>query len=68
MSWNESGPRYYYGDPSGTPYHDPAWYRGRKDDDDKDDQKELFVSVEQEPLKLTNEEMDAIVEYLLNIK
>ena len=37
MSWNEPGPRYYYGDPSGSPYHDPAWYRGRKDDD-KDSQ------------------------------
>ena len=63
MSWNEPGPRYYYNDPSGTPYHDPAWYRGRKDDDDKDDQrKELFVPVEQEALKLSSEEMDLIPE------
>ena len=61
MSWNESGPRYYYGD--------PAWYRGRKDDDDKDDKrKELFVLVEQEALKLTKEEMNIIPEYWLNIK
>ncbi len=63
MSWNEPGPRYYYNDPSGTPYHDPAWYRGRKDDDDKDDQrKELFVPVEQEALKLSSEEMNLIPE------
>lgn len=60
MSWNEPGPRYYYGDPSGTPYHDPAWYRGRKDDDDdKDNQREeFFVPVEQEAFKLSNEEMN----------
>ena len=63
MRWNEPGPRYYYNDPSGTPYHDPAWYRGRKDDDDKDDQrKELFVPVEQEALKLSSEEMNLIPE------
>ena len=63
MSWNEPGPRYYYNDPSGTPYHDPAWYRGRKDDDDKDDQrKELFVPIEQEALKLSSEEMNCIPE------
>ena len=63
MSWNEPGPRYYYNDPSGTPYHDPAWYRGRKDDDDKDDQrKELFIPVEQEALKLSSEEMNLIPE------
>ena len=63
MSWNEPGPRYYYNDPSGTPYHDPAWYRGRKDDDDKDDQrKELFVPVEQEALKWSSEEMNLIPE------
>ena len=63
MSWNEPGPRYYYNDPSGTPYHDPAWYRGRKDDDDKDDQrKELFVPIEQEALKLSSEEMNLIPE------
>ena len=64
MSWNEPGPRYYYGDPSGTPYHDPAWYRGnRNDDDDKDNQrKELFTPVEQEALKLSNEEMNLYIE------
>jgi hypothetical protein len=63
MSWNEPGPRYYYNDPSGTPYHDPAWYRGRKDDDDKDDQrKELFVPIEQEALKLSSEEIHFIPE------
>lgn len=57
MSWNEPGPRYYYGDPSGSPYHDPAWYRGRKDDDKDSQKEELFVLVEQEALKLSNEEM-----------
>ena len=34
MSGNEPGPRYCYNDPTGTPYHDPSWYSGKKDDDD----------------------------------
>ena len=33
MSGNEPGPRYYYDDPAGNPYHDPSWYSGRKNDD-----------------------------------
>ena len=39
MSANESGPRYYYNDPTGEPYHDPSWYRGN---DKKDDQREVI--------------------------
>ena len=48
MSANESGPRYYYNDPSGSPYHDPAWYRGNKDDKNDDQREEvLFMSCEE---------------------
>ena len=62
MSWNEPGPRYYYNDPSGTPYHDPAWYRGNKDDDKDDQRKEIFVPIEQEALKLSDEGINFILE------
>jgi len=55
MSANESGPRYYYNDPTGTPYHDPSWYRGNKDD--KDDQREvIFISSGEIFLNLSNTE------------
>ena len=48
MSAYESGPRYYYNDPSGSPYHDPAWYRGNKDDKSDDQREEiLFKSYEE---------------------
>ena len=42
MSGSEPGPRYYYNDPSGTPYHDPSWYSGKKDDDDDKKEEEIF--------------------------
>ena len=42
MSAYESGPRYYYGDPTSEPYHDPSWYRGN---DKKDDQKEEVLLI-----------------------
>ena len=57
MSWNEPGPRYYYNDPSGTPYHDPAWYRGRKDDDD-DDKYAPLTSTPEVFIKLTPSEVN----------
>lgn len=39
MSAYESGPRYYYGDVTTSPYHDPSWYKGN---DKKDDQREVI--------------------------
>ena len=57
MSWNEPGPRYYYNDPSGTPYHDPAWYRGRKDDDD-DDKYAPLISTPEVLIKLAPSEVN----------
>ena len=41
MSANESGPRYYYNDPTSSPYHDPSWYK-RDSNDKNDDQREVL--------------------------
>lgn len=68
MSWNVSGPRYYYNDPSGSPYHDPAWYRGNKDDDKDNQREEIFAPIEQEAFNLSNEEMIFSFESGLKIK
>ncbi len=57
MSWNEPGPRYYYNDPSGTPYHDPSWYK-RPDDKDDDQKEEIPLELKKEQfLDLSNEEI-----------
>ena len=62
MSSNEPGPKYYYNDPTGTPYHDPAWYQGNKDDDDeKDKQRIEFLSANEEAvIKLNDSEGEFI--------
>ena len=58
MSANEWGPRYYYNDPSGTPYHDPEWYRGKKDDDKNKEQIQvLFDSIEEVYFKSSTQEI-----------
>jgi hypothetical protein len=48
MSWNEPGPRYYYNDPSGSPYHDPSWYKRPESDDKRDNQKEFIIIPKEE--------------------
>ena len=47
MSGNESGPRYYYNDPSTSAYHDPSWY---KKDDKSDNQNEFIIIPKEEDL------------------
>ena len=48
MSWNEPGPRYYYNDPSGSPYHDPSWYKRPDNRDDKSDNQKEFIIIPKE--------------------
>ncbi len=48
MSWNEPGPRYYYNDPSGSPYHDPSWYKRPTSDDKRDNKKEFIIIPKEE--------------------
>jgi hypothetical protein len=47
MSANESGPRYYYNDPTSSPYHDPSWYKGNSNDKDNDQREDLFKAYEE---------------------
>ena len=46
MSANEPGPRYYYNDPSSSPYHDPSWYKGSSNDKDDEQKEVLFKACE----------------------